>query len=132
MNARIDPKREILRQWFESFNTGNLEEMKAVAVRLSTPEYKLHDPGYSKPEVDLSEFFEGFESFLRTILDPKVEIQDMLVEGDKTATRVVYKWTDVETRQPKEGMGIFFHRFENDKIAEEWQVMVITTETKLD
>ncbi len=99
--------------------------MKAVAKKLCTPDYKLHDPGYRNPDVTLSEFFEGFEPFLRTSLNPKVEIQDMIQEREKSATRVIYEWEDAATKELKRGTGIFIHRFENDKIAEEWQVMVI-------
>lgn len=132
MAASANPKCEILRQWFEAFNTGDLEKMKAVAKELSTPDYKLHDPSYPKSVLTLVEFFEEFEPFLRSITNPIVDIQDMLVEGEKTATRVVYMWTDIETRQPKKGTGIFIHRFEDGKIAEEWQVMTVVSEARLD
>ena len=67
----------------------------------------LHDPSYQKSEVTLAEFFENFGSFLKSILNPKVEIQDMILEGDRTAPRVVYEWLDVGTEEPKKGMGIF-------------------------
>ena len=130
MATIINQKRKILRRWFEVFNTGDLEKMKAVAKELSAPDYKLHDPSYPKSEVTLAEFFENFGSFLRSIRNPRVEIQEMIVEGDKTATRVVYEWMDVGTEEPKKGMGIFIHRFEKGKIAEEWQVKVMITEIK--
>lgn len=125
MVTKGNQKQEIIRQWFEVFNTGDIEKMKAVAKELSTPEYKLHDPSYQKSDVTLAEFFEGFEPFMRSILNPKVEIQDLILEGEKTATRVTYEWKDAVTNESKKGTGIFIHRFENGKIAEEWQVMVI-------
>jgi hypothetical protein len=72
----------------------------------------------------LAEFFEGFAPFMNSILNPKVDILDIMLEGEKTATRAVYEWTDIQTNETKKGVGIFIHRFENGKIAEEWQVMV--------
>ena len=127
MDILINPKHETLQRWFEVFNTGDLEKMKAVAEELCTPGYILHDPSYPKAEVTLAEFFEGFEPFLKTVHNPKVEIQDVIQEGEKTATRVNYEWQDIKTKEQKKGTGIFIHRFEDGKIAEEWQVMVIMT-----
>jgi len=128
MDHLSNSKYEALRRWFEVFNTGDLGKMKAVAEELCTPDYRLHDPSYPKAEVTLAEFFEGFEPFMKTVLNPKAEILDVIQEGEKTATRVFYEWQDVETKEHKRGTGIFIHRFENGKIAEEWQVMAIMTE----
>ncbi len=108
MSTIINQKRKILRRWFEVFNTGDLEKMKAVAKELSTPDYRLHDPSYPKSETTLAEFFESFGSFLRSIRNPRVEIQEMIVEGDKTVTRVVYEWMDVGTEEPKKVWGFSF------------------------
>jgi hypothetical protein len=40
-------RRSNLHRWFESFKSGDLEQIQRVALELSPPNYRLHDPTYS-------------------------------------------------------------------------------------
>ena len=51
-----------------------------------------------------------------------VVIEDLIGMGDKTATRAALECVENKTQKKKKIVFIFFSRFENGKIAEEWQV----------
>ncbi len=116
--------RAIVRRLIEEvYNQGNL----AVADELYSMDAVRHDP--ATPDVGRGpEFAKQIASrYRRAFPDLRLTIADMVVEGDKVATR----WASTGTHQGElEGVaptgknfslsGISIARFANGKIVEEW------------
>ena len=59
---------------------------------------------------------------LNDLPDIQHTIKDMIADGDKVVSRISFCFTDKETGQLKEHLGIVIDRFVGDKIAEEWEL----------
>lgn len=112
----------LVERWFQVWNTGDL----AIAEEISATDFVNHDP--NRPEVT------DFESYTAWIVENRtafpdfhVEIQDMITEGNKVASR----WTVTGTHKGKLSnippttvqvtmTGMNIHRFVDGKIAEAW------------
>jgi len=50
----------------------------------------------------------------------RIEIEDMIAEGDKVACRNIWRWTDPRSGEKMQFHGFVLWRFEGGKIAERW------------
>jgi steroid delta-isomerase-like uncharacterized protein len=91
------------------------------------PDFVWHEPdrdirGYEQAKQFVSSFFEAFP-------DINITVEDVIAEGDKAVTRYTIHGThqgETEDFGPPTGKqmelkGITIHRFEGDKIVEEWE-----------
>ena len=118
--------RALARRWSEElWGKGDL----SVADEIVAPDYVRHDPGDPFP-VRGPEGVKRIMSMLRSMLpDLRIEIEDMVAEGDTVVTRYTGVATDTRgfmgrpptgrsTRTP----AIQIFRFSDGKISESWAV----------
>lgn len=112
------------RFWEEVFNNRNLE----LVDELFTDDYVYH--GAAKQEIRGKDGLKGYLGmFFNAFPDVHVEVEDVLGEGDKTATRLVGEGTHegelmgvAPSGKKIETMIICINRFEGDRIAENWEL----------
>ena len=91
-----------------------------------TPDFVWHEPNQDIHGSEEAKQFVG--TFLEAFPDLQVTVEDEIAQGDKVVTR----WTISGTHQGElmgiaptekqiELKGITIHRFEGDRIAEEWE-----------
>jgi steroid delta-isomerase-like uncharacterized protein len=91
-----------------------------------TPDFVWHEPDQ---DIQGSEEAKQFvATFLEAFPDLNVTVEDEIAEGDKVVTRWTIRGTHqgelmgiAPTEKQIELKGITIHRFEGDKIAEEWE-----------
>ena len=125
MATVVNQNRDILQHFFDALNSGDVERVKAVFKEYYSPNYRLHFPNSRKPETTFEEFFGFIDHEIGKMVNVKWETQDFLQDGDKTATRGTFEWTNPETNEFHKEMTIFITRFEDGKIVEEWQLSAL-------
>jgi steroid delta-isomerase-like uncharacterized protein len=113
---------DAVRRWFEAFNAGDMEAERAAR----TEDFVAHAPGMPMPldgddwEQFIGMFFGGFP-------DMRLEVQDIVAQGDRVAVRWVFHGThDGEffgipptgTRVTMNAIEI--NRVQDGKVAEHW------------
>jgi steroid delta-isomerase-like uncharacterized protein len=111
------------RGWEEVVNQRNLDAIEEIYA----PDFVWHEPdqdiqGYEQAKQFASTFFEAFP-------DINISVEDVIAEGDQAVTRYTIRGTHrgeteefgLPTGKPMELKGITIHRFEGDKIVEEWE-----------
>src|SRR5215213_9222890 len=111
------------RSWEEIVNQRNLDALEEIYA----PNFVWHEPdqdiqGYEQAKQFASTFFDAFP-------DINISVEDVIAEGDKVVTRYTIRGThqgEIEevgapTEKRMELKGITIHRFEGDKIVEEWE-----------
>jgi steroid delta-isomerase-like uncharacterized protein len=120
-----EPNKEVARRYYEwVLNDGEVEALDEMAV----PDYQEHDPlpGQGTGLQGLKDRV----TMLKSGLDSRFTIEDLIAEGDK----VVVRWTNSGTNvgeflgMPPTGKGftiagIDIHRLEDGKMAEHWHVV---------
>jgi predicted ester cyclase len=84
-----------------------------------TPDFYDHDGPGGKPggvEVDEKMMLAMHQSMPNL----RIEIEDMIAEGDKVACRNIWRWTDPRSGEKMQFHGFVLWRFEGGKIAERW------------
>jgi steroid delta-isomerase-like uncharacterized protein len=118
-----DRKALVRRGWEGVVNDKNLDTLEEVYA----PDFVWHEPdqeirGYEQGKQFASAFFEAFP-------DLSITVDDVLAEGDQVVSRYTIRGThqgETEDFGPPTGRqmvleGITIHRFEGDKIVEEWE-----------
>src|SRR5215469_15919714 len=83
-----------------------------------TEDFRLHEPG--KPPLPVGH--EGARQMRARLKTPlKVEVLDMIEEGDRVAVRWQLTATDSDDK-PYERSIMAIYRFENGRIAEDWGI----------
>ncbi len=113
----------VRRGWEEIVNQKNLDALEEFYA----PDFVWHEPdrevrGYEQGRQYASTFFEAFP-------DVGISVEDVLAEDDKVVSRWTARGThegETEDFGPPTGRqieleGITIHRFEGDKIVEEWE-----------
>jgi predicted ester cyclase len=106
--------KDAIRRFFdEVWAKGNL----AVIEEVYHHDFVDHDP--NGPSVGTRALRRAIETYRNELPDLQFIIEDLLAEGDKVITR----WRARATRHGKaiDITGIRIDRFENGKIAEEWE-----------
>jgi ketosteroid isomerase-like protein len=122
MSTEVEKNMQVMKQWFEIVNTGDYEQvMKALEV-LFTKDYTLHDPSFPSPKRGIDIAKADCDEWLKNNSGIHMVIEDLIGMGEKTATRAALECVDNKTQKKRKTVFIFFSRFENGRIAEEWQV----------
>jgi predicted SnoaL-like aldol condensation-catalyzing enzyme len=120
----IEQNKAVLHKIFEAINSGDVKQFQGILKAVTTPGYRLHNPTFEKSPVMLTEWWEMFEQFMKGHPDYKVTSYQIIGEGDLTATRGTAEWTDAVSKEKGQTEIFFFSRFEDGKIAEEWELFV--------
>jgi predicted SnoaL-like aldol condensation-catalyzing enzyme len=122
MSTDTQKNTQVLRDWVDTMNKGDYAQVKKALEKLGTEDYCLHDPNPANCAQGLKNYIVDFDKWWRGISDLHVVVEDVFGAGDKTATRATIEYIENNTREKKKNEIIFISRFENGKIAEEWQV----------
>jgi predicted ester cyclase len=56
----------------------------------------------------------------KSMPDLRINIEDMIAEGDRVVCRNVWRWTDISSGKKMQFHGFVLWRFDGGKIAERW------------
>lgn len=113
------------RQWFEEvWNNRN----EAAIDRLASPDVVVHGLSENaEPARGTALFRQFWRGFLSAFPDLKAKVEDVLLEGDKTAVRLSFTGTHTgqgigvePTRRPFRTTAIVIVRWRDGKIIESW------------
>jgi predicted ester cyclase len=112
----LDQMKAFVRSHFEDF----VNKRNAAVIRTNmTPEFYDHDgPGGKPAGVEADE--KMMLAMYKSMPDLRLEIEDMIAEGDKVMCRNIWRWTDTTSGKKMQFHGFVLWRFEGDKIAERW------------
>ena len=108
------PNKAAIRRFFEEvWANGNLSVIEEVYHR----DFVDHDA--NGPSIGTEALRQAIKTYRAELPDLQFAIEDLLAQGDKVVTR----WRARATRngKPIDITGIRIDRFENGKIAEEWE-----------
>jgi predicted ester cyclase len=118
MGTELTPEqmKSFVREHFEEF----VNRRNAAVIRKNmTADFYDHDGPGGKPTG-----IEGDERMMigmyQAMPDLRVNIEEMIAEGDKVVCRNVWRWTDPASGQKMTFRGFVQWRFEGNKIAERW------------
>ncbi len=110
-------------RWFEAVDSRDLSAIDREADGFFTDDYIWHFPGLTGLQPGPA----GVKSLMRDILaeNPamKITLEDLLVEGDKVATRCTIRRTDPGTGKPQRCSDLVISRMVGDKTAEDWELL---------
>jgi predicted ester cyclase len=118
----IEELRKIEVKWAEAVNTGDLAVIDRTIDEMCPLVWDNHNPTY--PELPHTR--EGLKAWFREILNDMPDfhytVEDMIVEGDRVATRVV-----LTGHNPLTGENFLMHcmhisRYAENKLVEEWEL----------
>ncbi len=125
MSDQVQKNMQVIRNWFEIVNTGDYGQIMKALEELFTDDYTLHDPSFPNPKRGKDIAKADGDQWLMNNSGIHMVIEDLMGMGDKTATRAALECVDNKTQKKRKTVFIFFSRFENGKIAEEWQVTAL-------
>ena len=116
----------LVRKHFEDF----VNHQKAEVIRHNmSADFLDHDGPGGKPTG-----VEGDEAMMRGMYgilpDLRIEIDEMIAEGDKVVCRNRWQGTNAKTGKKMEFHGFVEWRFEGDKIAERWATVTTPAEVQ--
>ena len=107
----------------EGFNKGNL----GIADEIFTADYTVHAPGLGNLPKGPQAFKKAIGMWRAAFPDIKMEIQDMIAEGDRVVNRFITRGTHKAdlmgvpaTGKPITVYGMECHRIVGGKVAESW------------
>jgi predicted ester cyclase len=117
------PGEAVVRRFWDALNRGALDELDACV----TPGYRHHPNGATQT---LADFKSGAKWILGNTTDYRLEIHDLVENGDRVAIR----WTasgqhtgsyfgEKPTGKLVTSYGMHFYRVEGGRIAEDWEVI---------
>jgi len=110
----MSQQKELLREMAAAHNSGGPDRISDWF----TEDFRLHEPG--APALPVGH--DGRARF-RTLTPPlKLEILDMIEEGDRVAVR--WQLTATYEGRPFEQSIMAIYRFENGRIAEDWGISI--------
>ena len=127
MSDQVQKNIQVLKHWFETVCKCDINEIMKEWEEISTENYWIHDPSTPNLQPGRDKYLESFEQDMKNTAERRIDIEDMFGEEDKVVTLGTYEFVEVKTREKKKMMVIGISRFENGKIAEEWQVMAPVT-----
>jgi len=115
--------REVVLRLIGAVNSGDITVIDQMADEVFAADYVWHFPGIP----DLPPGPAGMKQMYRGILagnpDLKFTLEDLLVEGDKTACRCTMRRTDPDSGKSQHGWNLVISRFVGDKVAEDWELI---------
>jgi steroid delta-isomerase-like uncharacterized protein len=119
-----DTNKAIIHRFFEAFNAGDLDGV----AELCAPNVVVHNSGAPDP-LNLDSFKQLARAFLAAFPGGEHTIEDMIGEGDKVVTRVVYHDTHTGDLMgmPPTGKRVavpamIIDQIANGKIVETWRL----------
>jgi steroid delta-isomerase-like uncharacterized protein len=119
-----DANKAIIQRFFEAFNTGDLDGVAALCA----PHVVVHNSGAPDP-LNLDGFRQLAGAFLAAFPSGEHTIEDMIGEGDKVVTRVVYHGTHTgdlmgmpPTGKQVAVSAMIIDKLANGKIVETWRL----------
>ena len=123
MSDQTKKNMQVLRYLFDTMNKGDIPQTRKVIEEICTEDYLLHDPSTPDFKPGIKKYLESFDQFWGENTGLHVVVEDMFGDGDKTVTRGYFEYVENKTQEKKKMVEIFISRFENGKIAEEWQIL---------
>jgi predicted SnoaL-like aldol condensation-catalyzing enzyme len=123
MSTETQKNMQVLRHWFETLEKGNHSQKMKELKDICTEGYVIHDPSTPNIQPGIANYIESFNQFMKENAGPRVIIEDMFGVGDKVVSRAVFEFIELKTHEQKKMTGIVISRFEDGKLAEEWQVL---------
>ena len=119
-----DANKAIVQRFFEAFNAGDLDGV----AELCAPNIAVHNSGAPDP-LDLDGFRQLAGAFLAAFPGGEHTIEDMIGEGDKVVTRVIYHGTHAgdlmgmpPTGKQVAVAAMIIDQIANGKIVETWRL----------
>src|SRR5262245_2472628 len=119
-----DANKAIIHRFFEAFNAGELDDVAALCA----PNVVVHNSGAPDP-LSLDGFRQLAGAFLAAFPGGEHTIEDMIGEGDKVVTRVIYRGTHTGDLMgmPPTGKQVtvpamIVDQIANGKIVETWRL----------
>jgi steroid delta-isomerase-like uncharacterized protein len=119
-----EANKALVRQFFEAFNAGDLDGVAGLCA----PSVVVHNSGAPDP-LDLDGFRQLAGAFLAAFPGGEHTIQDMVGEGDKVVTRVIYHGTHTgdlmgmpPTGRQVAVSAMIIDQLANGKIVETWRL----------
>ena len=114
----MSQQKELLREMAAAHNSGAPDRIS----NWFTEDFRLHEPGAQALPLGHQGAIQMRARF-RTLTPPiKLEILDMIEEGDRVAVR--WQLTATYEGRPFEQSIIAIYRFENGRIAEDWGISI--------
>ena len=117
-----DSKRALL-EFLEAYNAGDFDRLDALV----TADYVHHN---CEDALDLAGFKQGARWIRSGLPDFRVEVEDVIEDGDKIAVRFIGRGThsgslagEAPTSKAVAMHGIMIYRFRDGLIAEDWEAM---------
>jgi steroid delta-isomerase-like uncharacterized protein len=115
--------RELLDRFLDAYNSGEWDRLDALV----TPDY-VHRNG--EQQLDLAQLKQGAAWIRRGLPDFRIEVEDVIGEGDRAAVRFTGRGThlgslagEAPTANDVVLHGIVIYRFRDGRIAEDWEAM---------
>ncbi len=121
MNQQVVPStsqeiREFIVRHFEDF----VDKQDPTTIQRNvSPRYIDHDAEERVP-IDLMKATEQAKLLFKRFPDVKVDVRDVLADGDKVVVRNVWSATDAQTGKRIEFHGFVLFRIEDGKLIERW------------
>ena len=119
-----EENKAVVQRFFEAFNAGDLDGVAAVFA----PNAVVHNSGAPDP-LNLDGFKQLAAVFLAAFPGGEHSIEDMIVEGDKVTTRIIYRGTHTgdlmgipPTGKQVATSAMTIDRITNGKIVETWRL----------
>ena len=115
--------KERLLRWLEAISSRDLSAIDRVADDFFTDDYVWHFPGLTGLQPGPAGIKSAFREILAENPNMKPTLEDLLVDGDKVATRCTIRRTDPDTGKPQRCSDLVFSRMVGDKTAEDWDLL---------
>jgi ketosteroid isomerase-like protein len=122
MSDQVQKNMQVLRDLFDLINKGDIPRSRKAMQEACTEDYRIHDPGTPDIEPGMKKYLEYADQFWGSITGLHLVVEDIFGDGDKTVMRGYSEYVEKKTQEKKKVAFIVISRFENGRIAEEWQV----------
>jgi len=122
MPGDVQKNIQVQKRWTAAINQGDEAQILKAVDELFSEDYTLHDPTFSGPHVGRAIFKAGVESWLKENAGTHIVIDDIIGMEDRTAARITIEFENKTTHEKKKIVEVYFSRYVDGKIAEEWQV----------
>jgi predicted SnoaL-like aldol condensation-catalyzing enzyme len=109
-------------RWMNAMNSRDLAEIDRATEELYPDEWLMHNPTYP----DLPHTKVGMKEWARYLLndmpDFHIQLEDIIAEGDRVASRVLLTGTNATSKEPFKMQCMHISRYAENKLVEEWEI----------
>jgi predicted ester cyclase len=117
-----DQYRDIYIRYIDAWNRKDLAELDAMHDELYTPDAVYHFAG----DTGMQPGPAGYKAFSRMVLGENPNyygtVEDLLVDGDKTVSRMSMKMNNADTGAVEDASAVFICRWASTQICEVWAI----------